>query len=59
MSLELQSAVESDNKVIERSQTGKDFVPVDVEEQEESNVIDNTVEETPQSENDEVNIDDL
>lgn len=59
MSLELQSAVESDNKVIERSQTGKDFVAVDVEEQEESNVIDNTVEETPQPENDEVNIDDL
>ncbi|MFR2137255.1 MAG: recombinase RecT [Pseudoruminococcus massiliensis] len=59
MSLELQSAVEADNKVIERNENGKGFVPTEVEI-EEPETVETVISEEPQrSESDEVDINDL
>lgn len=59
MSLELQSAVEADNKVIERNENGKGFVPTEVEI-EEPETVETVISEEPQrSESDEIDINDL
>lgn len=57
MSLELQSAVEADNKVIERNKSTKEFIPVEVEVEESEEPKNVVLEE--QAESDEVDINDL
>ena len=59
MSLELQSAVEADNKIIECNENGKGFVPTEVEI-EEPETVETVISEEPQrSGSDEVDINDL